>query len=163
TTDAQDAINGLTFQPPFVKGGLYRAVVAHTQSLEADLNALVASLATSADNPLTIDEVDTILFAEAEAYRAFTDTYLFQYSHPFVSRTIDTDVSTLESQVDAIAAGTSTGADVQSQVAAAVATFDGSVLDTNGLLGPRGLIGHFFSGLASSGGTVTPTPTPTPT
>jgi hypothetical protein len=135
-TAAETAINSLTNGPLRPLGTPFSAFVDRTQTFESDLNVLVQGLGASASTPLTIAQVETVLQAEAEAYRADLDGSL--YLHPNVAKIVDSAVTSLENQVSSIAQ--SGGANAQSQVQAAVNSFDAQVLDTTGLFGPSGVI-----------------------
>ena len=173
TSQAQTAISSLTAGPIVALGTPISAYVSTTQTFEADLNALAASLSSS----LTLADMNATLGAVAEAYR--TDMYSgLQITHPNISNIVDTAVTTLENTVGGIAA--SNPSDAQSQVTAAITAFDNAILDTTGLFGPRGVVaiksgGHpipptvtnsqvasvlsSVSGTAISGGTATLTAT----
>lgn len=157
-TQAQDAIAALNEWPAAEKDGLFFAVVDRTRSFEQDQQSLIASMDSSAASPLAIDQVATTLAAESLAYESYIAAYAF--AHPFVSDFLDNATNDLAAQVAALAQNGS--GNQQSQVAALVANFDSIVLGSNGLLGARGIIGHFFSGLDFRGGAGFPPSSTTP-
>lgn len=134
-TESAAAINGLTGGPLQPINTPLSALVKVTQEFEVDLNTLASSLSASATPNLTLDDVNTTLQAEAEAYRAKLASAL-QVTNPNINKTADTTITTLEDASTKIAQTAPT--DAQTQLQAAITAFDNAILDTTGLFGPAG-------------------------
>ncbi len=147
-TQAQTAIGSLTAGPIFSLETSLSAYRTATRIFESELNTLAQALGSSGTTTLTPTDVGPTLTAEAEAYRANMHAAL-QVTHPHVSNSVDTAVTTLENTGLAITQDTSS-ADAQSVLTTAITTFDTAVLDTTGLFGSRGAVAkavarHAFS------------------
>src|SRR5271157_4891996 len=136
-TQAGVAINRLTGGPIYSLNTPVSAYVTTTQTFETDLGTVAATL--TATTPLTLPQVSTTIQAEAEAYRASMDAGL-QVTHTNLSTTVNASVTTLESSVIAIAnaSPTPSNSTAESDIHAAIATFDSAILDTTGLFGLNG-------------------------
>src|SRR5271157_1185396 len=136
-TQAGAAINTLTGGPIHSLDTPVSAYVMATQTFETDLGAVAATL--TATTPLTLPQVSTTIQAESEAYRASMDAGL-QVTHPNISSTVNAAVTTLESSFIAIANASPTPSNptAESDIHAAIATFDSTILDTTGLFGLNG-------------------------
>lgn len=143
TSQSQTAIASLTSGPLRPLGTPLSALASRTQGFESDLNVLQQSLATSASPPLTIDQVNTTLVAEANAYRADIESAI-GVTHPNVFGIVVSAVTTLINKSNTIAQADASNA--QTQLADAITAFDTAILDTTGLFGPRGIIRRSLSG-----------------
>ena len=132
------------------------AYVTETQSFETDLGTVTDQL--SATTPLSLSDVSTTIQAEAEAYRASMDAGL-QVTHPNISSTVNSAVTTLESSVIAIAIANSSTA--ESDISTAIAAFDSAILDTTGLFGLNGPVNQVNSKLGYVPPNLTAKPTAT--
>lgn len=110
------------------------AFVQATKLFESQLNVLPPTLGVGASPSLTIQQVQTVVDAEATAYSETLTASLV--THPNVLSQVNSALTTLTNRVANIAAGTSTtpGALLTS----AIAAFDQAILDTTGLFGPLG-------------------------
>ena len=145
-TQAGAAINTLTGGPIFSLKTPVSAYVTATQTFETDLGTVADQL--SSTTPLTLTDVSTTIQAEAEAYRASMDAGL-QVTHTNLSTTVNSAVTTLESSVIAIAnaSPTPSNSTAESDIHAAIATFDSAILDTTGLFGLNGPVNQVNSEL----------------
>jgi hypothetical protein len=135
-TQSQTAINSLTAGPLLPLHTPLSALAGRTKTFETDLNTLVQSLNASASPSLTLAQVNTTLQAEAAAYRASIDAAI-SVTHPNIAAMVDSAVTTLENQSNSIAQ--TGGTNAQSQLQAAITTFDNTVLDVTGIFGPAGV------------------------
>ncbi len=128
----QSTIKSLTSGP--IQGiGTAKSVPASlTKAFRNQLNLLSNDLGNGS---LTLDQFNTTLGAEAEAYRGQIHAAI-QPSSLAISGRTDNRINILESTVNTIAQAAPTNA--SSQAASAIKTFVGSVLDTTGIFGPRG-------------------------
>ena len=161
-TQAGAAINTLTGGPIFSLNTPVSAYVTATQTFETDLGVLANSLSSTATTTLTLPEVSTTIQAEAEAYRASMDAGL-QVTHTNLSTTVNSAVTTLESSVIAIAnaSPTPSNSTAESDIHAAIATFDSAILDTTGLFGLNGPVNQVNSKLGYVPHNLTAKPTAT--
>ena len=161
-TQAGAAINTLTGGPIFSLKTPVSAYVTATQTFETNLGVLANSLSSTATTTLTLPEVSTTIQAEAEAYRASMDAGL-QVTHPNLSTTVNAAVTTLESSVIAIAnaSPTPSNSTAESDIHAAIATFDSAILDTTGLFGLNGPVNQVNSELGYVPHNLTAKPTAT--
>jgi len=138
-TEAGVAINTLTEGPIYSLNTPVSAYVTATQTFETDLGAVAATLTATTAPTLTLPQVSTTIQAEAEAYRTSMDAGL-QVTHPNISSTVNSAVTTLESSVIAIATASPTpsSSTAESDIHAAIATFDSAILDSTGLFGLNG-------------------------
>jgi len=138
-TQAGAAINTLTGGPIYSLNTPVNAYVTTTQTFETDLGTVAATLTATTPPTLTLPQVSTTIQAEAEAYRASMDAGL-QVTHPDLSSTVNASVTTLESTVIAIATASPTPSNstAESDISAAIATFDSAILDKTGLFGLNG-------------------------
>ena len=155
-TQAGAAINTLTGGPIYSLNTPVSAYVTETQSFETDLGTVTDQL--SATTPLSLSDVSTTIQAEAEAYRASMDAGL-QVTHPNISSTVNSAVTTLESSVIAIAIANSSTA--ESDIPTAIAAFDSAILDTTGLFGLNGPVNQVNSELGYVPPNLTAKPTAT--
>src|SRR5208337_1253727 len=120
------------------------------------------SLSSTATTTLTLPKVSTTIQAEAEAYRASMDAGL-QVTHTNLSTTVNSAVTTLESWVIAIAnaSPTPSNSTAESDIHAAIATFDSAILDTTGLFGLNGPVNQVNSELGYVPHNLTAKPTAT--
>ena len=142
-SQSQTAINSLTGGPLLPLGTPLSALASQTRGFESNLNVLQQSLGTSANPQLTIDQVNSTLGDQANAYRADIKSAI-GVTHPNVFGIVDSAVTTLINQSNTIAQADASNA--QTQLAAAITTFDTAILDTTGLFGPRGIISRSLSG-----------------
>jgi|GEM_PF-2661546 len=133
-TDVANAIHSLTGGPLRPLNTPNAGFAKATSLFEEQLRALVPTLAPGATPSLTIQEVSTIVDAEALAYRDAMAASLV--THPRVLQQVDNAVVTLTNSVATIAAGTSS--DPAGDLTQAINVFDQALLDTTGLFGPRG-------------------------
>jgi Big-like domain-containing protein len=161
-TQAGAAINTLTGGPIFSLKTPVSAYVTATQTFETNLGVLANSLSSTATPTLTLPEVSTTIQAEAEAYRASMDAGL-QVTHTNLSTTVNSAVTTLESSVIAIAnaSPTPSNSTAESDIHAAIATFDSAILDTTGLFGLNGPVNQVNSELGYVPHNLTAKPTAT--
>ena len=161
-TQAGAAINTLTGGPIFSLKTPVSAYVTATQTFETNLGVLANSLSSTATTTLTLPEVSTTIQAEAEAYRASMDAGL-QVTHTNLSTTVNSAVTTLESSVIAIAnaSPTPSNSTAESDIHAAIATFDSAILDTTGLFGLNGPVNQVNSELGYVPHNLTAKPTAT--
>ena len=147
-TQAGAAINTLTGGPIFSLNTPVSAYVTATQTFETNLGVPANSLSSTATTPLTLPDVSTTIQAEAEAYRASMDAGL-QVTHTDLSTTVNSAVTTLENTVIAIAnaSPTPSNSTAESDINAAIATFDSAILDTTGLFGLNGPVNQVNSEL----------------
>jgi hypothetical protein len=155
-TQAGAAINTLTGGPIFSLKTPVSAYVTATQSFETDLGTVNDQL--SATPPLSLSDVSTTIQAEAEAYRASMDAGL-EVTHPNISSTVNSAVTTLESSVIAIATAMSSTA--EADISTAIAAFDSAILDTTGLFGLNGPVNQVNSELGYVPHNLTAKPTAT--
>jgi hypothetical protein len=151
-TVAGAAINTLTSGPIFSLNTPVSAYVTATQSFETDLSVVAATLSSSSSTPLSLSDVSTTIQAEAEAYRASMDAGL-QVTHPGLSSTVNSAVTTLESSVISSTA--------ESDIHTAIAAFDSAILDTTGLFGLNGPVNRVNSELGYVPHNLTAKPTAT--
>jgi hypothetical protein len=122
-TQAASAIHALTGGPLMPLHTPLSAYVSTTQLFETNLKAVSASLATGASPSLTESQAQTVVNAEAEAYRA--DMKASLYFHPGIYGQVSGAVDSLETVTAAI---TTTGSTTpEAQLNAAIAAFDTSV------------------------------------
>ena len=161
-TQAGAAINTLTGGPIFSLKTPVSAYVTATQTFETNLGVLANSLSSTATTTLTLPKVSTTIQAEAEAYRASMDAGL-QVTHTNLSTTVNSAVTTLESSVIAIAnaSPTPSNSTAESDIHAAIATFDSAILDTTGLFGLNGPVNQVNSELGYVPHNLTAKPTAT--
>jgi hypothetical protein len=142
-TDAQSAIATLTNGPINALDTPLSAYAAATQTFESDLTALANALGTSASPALTPGQASATGLAETLAYQADLHAGL-QVLHPNISNEVDSAVTTLETAASRLAQATDS-ATAQSQLKAAISTFDTALLDKTGVFGPQGVIATVLS------------------
>jgi hypothetical protein len=122
----------LTTGPIQAIGTSTTALANLTKTFRNDLNILADDLGNGS---LTLNQVNTTVDAEAEAYRAEVHAGV-QVGDLAVSGHADTDINALENIVNAI--DQTDPSDAETELNSAIKTFTNSVLDTTGLFGPRG-------------------------
>jgi hypothetical protein len=145
TSQSQTAINSLTSGPLLPLHTPLSAYQSVTKTFESDLNTLVSSLGTTASPMLTLANVNATLQTEAKAYQANIDASL-SVTRPSVAAQVDSAVTTLENTSTTIANSGATNAQAQTQLTAAITTFDNAILDVTGLFGPQGPIAKSLNG-----------------
>ena len=128
---AINSLNGSALSPLNAPNSAFAQA---TKQLETQLNLLPPTLATGATPFLTIQQVQTVVNAEAKAYHDALAASLV--THPNVESRVNSAVTTLTNSVANIAAGTPTSE--SSMLSAAIVAFDQALLDTTGLFGPLG-------------------------
>ena len=124
-SQAQTIVSTLNTGPLRASGTSNQALVNRSRQFSTDLNTLGQSLSTTATSPLTIANVSTLTTAQGNAYLA--DMKASLYGRNAITNALTANVTTLQTEVAAIAAGTGTGTGtVQAQYLAAVSTFNAS-------------------------------------
>jgi hypothetical protein len=136
-SEAQTAINSLSNGPIFSLGTPLNTYISTSEAFDFELTTAANSLGTSASTSLSLASATSTMLADAEAYRAEMHIGL-QVTHPNISSAVDSAVSALEQSV--IMIGQSGDSSAQTDLNAAIATFDSAILGSWGLFGSRGRV-----------------------
>ncbi len=133
-SSSRTVIDSLSKGPILAIGTKPAAITASTKAFQAELTTLENDLNGGS---LTLQQFNTTLGAEAEAYR--NDVHAgIQMTQLRISGEADTDINALELTSSQVAQ--TNLAYAQTQLPQAIKTFDNAVLDTNGLFGPKGAL-----------------------
>lgn len=133
-TNSGTAIDTLTSGPLLPLHTPLSGFATVTTTFETAIKSVNSML--TATTPITLATAQVAFPADADAYGDAMNAAL--YTRPRISQMVNDALTTLVNTVTAIPS-TTTNAVAQTQIAAAITTFDNMVLDTTGIFGPQGI------------------------